>query len=108
MKSNKEKDPYIYKRLQPTNEDEDDFEDAEITEDLFEDKYDINQFKKIPWKGIILSIFLFVTGSTLLVFGILILTDYIKSAEHSQGLYIFLTIIIIKIIICFYYCYYQE
>lgn len=60
---------------------------AEITPDLFENRYNPNQFKTIPWKGIFLAIFLFLTGSILLSFGILILTHVISVTDQGQGLF---------------------
>ena len=59
-------------------------DDDKITSDLFKDKYDVNQFKPIPWKGILLATFLFLLGSVVLSLGILILTNKIN-AEHDQG-----------------------
>ena len=76
----------VYKRLDGRsipNPDTLDPED-EITEDLFKDKYDSNQFKKIPWKGIILAIFLFLLGSIVLTVGILIVFHYLPG-DKAQG-----------------------
>ena len=83
-------DHSVYKRLDTSKPPlPDTLEDSEITQELFEDKYDINQFKGIPWKGILLAVFLFLLGGILLVLGILIRTDHITNADHEQGLCLF-------------------
>ena len=76
----------VYRRLDSDNPPmPDSLEDGVITRDLYENRYNPDQFKKIPWKGIILAILLFSIGSVLLIIGILILTDYITAADHDQG-----------------------
>ena len=48
--------------------------------------YSWDKTKQVPWKAIILAIFLFVVGSVLLAIGILIVTDVIHFDDENRGI----------------------
>lgn len=83
----------LKERLLNENEDEKHFVDFSLSiptknsaDPSSEKDFDMNIFKKKPWKAIILTIFLFILGSILLSVGILIKLGYIAVDYGDRGI----------------------
>ncbi|KAH7820904.1 putative Eukaryotic protein of unknown function (DUF872) [Monocercomonoides exilis] len=81
---NRSKNSQIYK-----SENEEDLRPLLSSENYDDDentKYAWDKTQKVPWKGILLAVFLFVIGTIMLTFGILIVTNVLKIDESDRGL----------------------